>query len=36
MKIDFVFAGLNLNIDIEKKRQKNARVMDNAYKNKGQ
>ena len=34
MKIDFVFV-LNLNIFIRKKRQKNARFMDNAFKNKG-
>jgi len=30
MKINFLFAGLNLNIIIQKKRQKNAPFMDNA------
>jgi len=36
MKIDFLFAGLNLNIIIQnKKRQKNSRFMDDALKRKG-
>jgi len=34
MKSDFLFVGLNMNIYVQEKRQKHARFVDDAFKNK--